>query len=469
MKQIKFLMQKYEQWMTVWNNRLRSICHKFSGLILTSLISIFGICYLLLLLFIQKENIHAVVIFVNVISIVYFFSFFLLHKISIKKQSLYYIFLFGFLFRLLFFFTKPEILSDDVYRFYWDGKVQTYGINPYLYPPQSPELNLVPRDDFYLKINHRQYPTIYPPLSQFFFFICYSISQNSLYSLKTLYLLFDILLIIFLFFLTKNKINQTQLLSIYILFPLIIIETYIGMHLDIIGASLLLLSLYFIRLNKFYLSIFFLTSSILTKYISLIILPIYFIYFFQYQYKNKKPFWKIILSVSGLIFYTILLFMVFYLPYISAGSKIFNQFLYYNQYWQYNASLLPILQFIFPTSAIYAKSILIMVICFIIYLSRISLIRKMRMALLIFLLFNGVLYPWYLIWILPLFILKPKLSDLYLISIIPLCYLGLIQYKTAGIWQDTKYIKLIEYIPFYLLFFKEIFTCFHLNGIKKQN
>ena len=34
----------------------------------------------------------------------------------------------------------PPALSDDVYRYVWDGRVQAAGINPYRFPPQSPAL-----------------------------------------------------------------------------------------------------------------------------------------------------------------------------------------------------------------------------------------------------------------------------------------------------------------------------------------
>src|SRR5262245_35795101 len=42
---------------------------------------------------------------------------------------------FAFLFRLTLFWCTPS-LSEDIYRYIWDGRVQMAGINPYRYPPQ---------------------------------------------------------------------------------------------------------------------------------------------------------------------------------------------------------------------------------------------------------------------------------------------------------------------------------------------
>ena len=44
------------------------------------------------------------------------------------------LFLLGIVCRLFFFWELP-LLSQDFYRFLWDGVIQSQGINPYLYKP----------------------------------------------------------------------------------------------------------------------------------------------------------------------------------------------------------------------------------------------------------------------------------------------------------------------------------------------
>lgn len=62
----------------------------------------------------------------------------------------------------------PASLSDDVYRFLWDGRVWTHGIDPYLYAPADPALHPL-RDALWRNINHPEIPTIYPPVAQLLF------------------------------------------------------------------------------------------------------------------------------------------------------------------------------------------------------------------------------------------------------------------------------------------------------------
>ena len=56
----------------------------------------------------------------------------------------------GALLALLF---APLVLSSDLYRYIWDGRVQRAGINPYLYPPSAPELAVLRDEHVYPRIN----------------------------------------------------------------------------------------------------------------------------------------------------------------------------------------------------------------------------------------------------------------------------------------------------------------------------
>jgi hypothetical protein len=62
----------------------------------------------------------------------------------------------------LLLFTRP-ILSDDMYRYVWDGRVQAQGISPYRYPPDAPELEALRDAEVWPAINRRSAVTVYPP------------------------------------------------------------------------------------------------------------------------------------------------------------------------------------------------------------------------------------------------------------------------------------------------------------------
>lgn len=69
--------------------------------------------------------------------------------------------------RALLLFPTPA-LSNDVFRYLWDGRVSSHGINPYAHAPNDPELATL-REPWHERINHPEIATIYPPHAQLLF------------------------------------------------------------------------------------------------------------------------------------------------------------------------------------------------------------------------------------------------------------------------------------------------------------
>jgi hypothetical protein len=95
------------------------------------------------------------------------------------------------LLRLLFLYAPPQ-LSDDIYRYLWDGRSLLHGINPYAQAPASiqPPAELV---DVHTRINHPEYVTIYPPAAQLVF-AGGALLGGGITGLKTLLVLLDLVL-----------------------------------------------------------------------------------------------------------------------------------------------------------------------------------------------------------------------------------------------------------------------------------
>ena len=67
------------------------------------------------------------------------------------------------------FLPLPPVLSDDSYRYVWDGMLQVNGINPYLYRPEDPQLTAFQQEPIFDQLNSASYYSVYPPLSQLIF------------------------------------------------------------------------------------------------------------------------------------------------------------------------------------------------------------------------------------------------------------------------------------------------------------
>ena len=71
----------------------------------------------------------------------------------------------------------PPTLSDDVFRYLWDGHVALSGVDPYRYAPDDSALASL-RDTAWARVNHRDIPTIYPPLAQFLFLLAAALGHG---------------------------------------------------------------------------------------------------------------------------------------------------------------------------------------------------------------------------------------------------------------------------------------------------
>lgn len=134
-------------------------------------------------------------------------------------------------------FMPPPLLSTDIYRYVWDGRVQRAGINPYRFLPIDPAL--APLRDagggaqaIYPNINRADTaPTIYPPAAQLVFAAA-AWAWPGLWGVKAALLAFDAMAAgAALWLLRQARLPATRLL-IYAWNPLVIWEFAGGGHID---------------------------------------------------------------------------------------------------------------------------------------------------------------------------------------------------------------------------------------------
>jgi hypothetical protein len=101
--------------------------------------------------FISKTGIHFYVFIFSIVCVLYFSGIYLVFK----HRSLV-------IFRACLLPADPSVLSKDMYRYIWDGRVQQNGFNPYQHPPEAAELKELRDNNVYPSINRKSYPTLYP-------------------------------------------------------------------------------------------------------------------------------------------------------------------------------------------------------------------------------------------------------------------------------------------------------------------
>ncbi|MBC8173632.1 MAG: hypothetical protein H7X71_06985 [Chitinophagales bacterium] len=191
-------------------------------------------------------------------------------------------------FRVFLLFSIPN-LSDDFYRFIWDGRISAAGFNPYLYTPQQ-----IAEKQFYLsdsdhltkhlfdQLNSQAYFTVYPPVPQFIFLSSHILSGegffNDIYFLRTFIILAETGTIYLLpKILAKQNLPSAHVL-LYALNPLIIIELTGNLHFEAVMIFFLVIAIYFLLQKKYLISATAFGFAIATKLWPLMLLPFFIRY-----------------------------------------------------------------------------------------------------------------------------------------------------------------------------------------------
>lgn len=187
------------------------------------------------------------------------------------------------IFRLSAVFALP-LLSDDYFRFIWDGTLLGAGENPFLQLPVTymtdPALaeSLGLRSELFEGLNSPEYFTIYPPVLQFIFYVGASLSPNSIYGAVVVMKLFvfaaELGSLWLIYRLLKRWEKPLKWWMLYALNPFIIIELTGNLHFEALMIFFLLLTVYLLDQKRIWLSSLPLAFAVASKLLPLIILPL---------------------------------------------------------------------------------------------------------------------------------------------------------------------------------------------------
>ena len=193
------------------------------------------------------------------------------------RQDVYLFIAVAIVARLLLIFSFPN-LSDDIFRFVWDGKLWHAGINPFDALPSYYAENGFPKglnQGLYEQLNSPNYFTIYPPIAQFIYYIATFTDDiySSVILMKLCLFAAEIGTIWLLIQLIKSHGKEERAVLLYVLNPLIVVELMGNLHFEGIMIFFLLLSYYCLLKGWQRLSAVVFALSVATKLLPLIFLP----------------------------------------------------------------------------------------------------------------------------------------------------------------------------------------------------
>jgi len=224
------------------------------------------------------------------------------------RWTLALIFLIAFCARLAFIPQMPTV-SDDVYRYVWDGRIQVAGINPYRYAPNDPAVARFRDRAIYPGINRKPVPTIYPPVAQGVFRLIYALHPNSVAWTKFALSVLDLATMAILVILLVRAGIRPERVLLYAWHPLLILEVGHSGHIDVVAALFIALALWARTVDRSALSGTLLACATLVKFYALVALPA----LLAAPRRNVR-------LLAGLIVTTVLA----YLPFVSVGTRVFG-------------------------------------------------------------------------------------------------------------------------------------------------
>ncbi|MEP2239537.1 MAG: polyprenol phosphomannose-dependent alpha 1,6 mannosyltransferase MptB [Maribacter sp.] len=246
--------------------------------------------------------------FIKLLSLFVALFFFCFKLIQFEKLNFRFLLGVGIIFRLIFLFTEPN-LSQDFYRFIWDGHLVSSGVNPYLHTPDELMQNMVSiipnASELYQgmgSLSARHYSN-YPPLNQLIFALAALLGGKSifgsLFAMRGIIILADIGIFYFGRKLLKNLNRSPHLIFWYFLNPLVIVELTGNLHFEGVMLFFFILAMFLLSINKWKIAAIALACSISIKLVPLLFLPLFFKYF---GWKKSVAFYALVGIASVLLF-----------------------------------------------------------------------------------------------------------------------------------------------------------------------
>jgi alpha-1,6-mannosyltransferase len=326
------------------------------------------------------------------------------------------------------FLLTPPGPDDDIHRYLWNGRIQRLGYNPYLVVPSDPALATLHTPET-RTLNNPDVPSPYPPGAQLFFRAVTAIHE-SVFALKIAFVICDLAIVLILLDVLRRSGQAAHWVLAYAWNPLLATEVAGSGHIDIVGVLLLLVSVAALTRRWRALAALAFGLSVTVKFLPIVLLPLY---------------WKRVRKRDGAL--AALVVALLYVPFFSHGRIPIGSLGTYVQSFRFNDPVFATLERVAAPQLAVGLAVLVG------FLTAIWLRKKAPIwsggafawPMAASLLCAPVVYPWYLLWLLPFLRSATTLPlMIWTVSIIPTYYVWLL--RTLGRpWVVPGWITLLEY------------------------
>ena len=323
------------------------------------------------------------------------------------------------------------VLSEDVYRYVWDGLVGRHGTNPYAFAPAAEQLAAI-RPEWWELINHPAVPTIYPPGAQILFLTLASIASGWLL-FKLAWVVADLLGAALVARLSRG--GSRAPLFLYLWSPLLLVEVAWSGHFEPVGIVAMLGAVLLARGRGLGAgALLGLGASI--KFAPLAAVPALLR---RYGVGAAAP--------------AVTIPAVLYLPYADAGARVFEGLRTYADIWEFNAGLYAVVEWILAPLPGDADAARLVGALAVVVAALFAAWRRMDVQPALFLtigtglIVSPTIHPWYVLWVLPFACLSANRAWLLFTGTVFLAYAGRDAYLSTGSWPEPLWLRALIHAP----------------------
>jgi alpha-1,6-mannosyltransferase len=326
------------------------------------------------------------------------------------------------------FLRMPPGLDDDIHRYVWDGRVQRLGYNPYFVVPSDPALASLHTSET-RTLNNPEVPSPYPAGAQLFFRAVTSIHESTL-ALKVAFVVCDLAIVFVLLDVLRCTREGEHWVLAYAWHPLLAIEVAGSGHVDIVGVLLVLVSVAVLVRRWRAVAALAFGLAVSVKLLPIVLLPLYW-----RRVRMRDA--ALAAIVVGLL----------YVPFFNHGRVPIGSLGTYVQRFRFNDPVFATLERVAAPQLVAGLAVLVG------FLTAIWMRTKsaegssdaFAWPMAASLLCAPVVYPWYMLWLLP-FIRSTSTVPIMIwtLSIIPTYYVW--HLRTLGRpWLVPGWIMMLEY------------------------
>ena len=326
------------------------------------------------------------------------------------------------------FLRMPPGPDDDVHRYLWDGRVQRLGHSPYVLVPSDPALDALHTPET-RRLNNLHLPSPYPAGAQLFFRTVTAVHE-SIWAFKVAFAVCDVAIVVLLLHLLRRSREGMHWVLAYAWHPLLATEVAGSGHVDIVGALLLLVS--FVALGRRWRTVAALAFAlaVAVKLLPIVLLPLY---------------WKRVRARDGALGAVVV--GLLYIPFLQHGQIPIGSLGTYVQSFRFNDPVFAALERVAAPRVVAGLAVLLGILTAIGLRRRSEASRPDAFAwpMAASILCAPVVYPWYLLWLLP-FLRSTSTMPIIIwtVSIIPTYYVWYL--RTIGRpWLVPGWIMVLEY------------------------